>query len=148
MRDNNPHVVGVQEAASLGEEYPEGKVWTVEEVSKMRSRPFAASNGNGASAPHAAVTTQLLSRRYEGANGAGAAGVEFRLELRVDVDGKGALDMLSGDLFKVSGGILKHWGSFIVPTLDPMPAADGITLTGGVGYATNEQARVVRVGGR
>lgn len=147
MSDNNPQTAAVMEAACVDDEFPQGKVWTVDEVAKMLARPIAASNGNGASA--AAVATQLVSGRYEGAN---TGDGEFRLELRVDVDGKRSTDIVSGDLFKRSGGglsggggVLKHWGSFLIPMPEFAAGLDGFTVKGDLVYAAKEKAPCVNV---
>ncbi len=148
MSDSNPQTTAVTEVAGVDEEFPEGKVWTVAEVAKMRGQPAAASNGNGAGAQAAA---QLVSGRYEGANAAGGAGGEFRLELRVDVDGEKKSDIVSGDLFQVSGGapgeggvVLRHRDSFVIPTPQFLPVADGFAITGVATYHKRDKdSRVI-----
>src|SRR5215218_1036290 len=151
MSDNNPQAVGVTEVAGVNAS-TQKEVWTVQKVANMLGGPAASPNGNGAGSngngTAAAVATQLVSGRYEGAN----AGGEFRLELRVDVDGKRAVGMVSGDLFKRSGGlsdgggVLKHWGSFVIVEPHRLPDdADKITVRGRAIYAANEKAPRVAV---
>ncbi len=51
---------------------------------------------------------KLLSGRYTGKKG------NYRLTLRVDIDGKRPMKRISGDFFKTSGLTVSYYGSFIV----------------------------------
>lgn len=160
MSDNNHQSVGVGEAADIKKEFAHEKVFTVEEVAHMLAHVGAASNGNGngngsaAAGPHAlppaGVATRLVSGRYEGPSAGG--GGEFRLELRVDVDGKRPTAKVSGDLFKTSPalaeggvGVLRHWGSFLVALPQINVGQDEVTIKGAAEYGPNSKAPIVTV---
>ncbi|HEV7892232.1 MAG TPA: hypothetical protein VGP08_16415 [Pyrinomonadaceae bacterium] len=146
MSNNNPQTVGVIELADLIADLkkdfprPHDRIWTVEEVAAIEGKPSANGGGPGV-ATSAGVATRLVSGRYEGTE----AGGEFRLELRVDVDGRRPTLKVSGDLFQKSGGDFTHWGSFRVDKLDIEALADKVTLKGTAKYSRGGKPPVVVV---
>ena len=75
-----------------------------------------------------------VSGNYRSATSAG-----YELELRVDVDGAGPTQRLSGDYYSVSGATKTHYGSFIVNVVSVTvtPAQVVITGTADCSWATD-----------
>ncbi|PXY31311.1 hypothetical protein [Prauserella muralis] len=72
------------------------------------------------------LRTRAVRGRYRGASG------NWRLELRVDVDGERPTRRVSGDFFSTSGSTTGYFGSFVVhaPTITTKPAHVLIEGTG------------------
>lgn len=146
MCDDNPHPpAGVIDIDELKQNFPRphDRAWTVDEVAAILEHPFEP--GWGLAAASAAGATRLVSGRYEGGNVTAAAGGEFLLELRVDVDGRRPTVKVSGDLFQKSGNDFKHWGSFIVPSPQLTVGAAEVTIKGMAEYGAHEKPPVVVV---
>jgi hypothetical protein len=70
------------------------------------------------------VSLQKVSGRYRGNNGV------WQLELRVDVDGRIPLRMISGDFYRVSGATTLYFGSFICRSVSITATTFAATITG------------------
>jgi len=118
---------------------------TAEQV--VEARPEASSNGNvheiarlaspmetiSPSVP-VGTTTQgiipiLIPKKASSGSYAGSAG-SFRLELRVDVDGKRPCNLVSGDFFTIAGGVTTYFGSFKSGAVSAVWTDSSVTLTG------------------
>ncbi|MBI4851439.1 MAG: hypothetical protein HY819_06575 [Acidobacteria bacterium] len=84
--------------------------WSLEELASMESTENSFASDNVAAIN---VPLRLVSGRYVGQSG------QYRLELRVDIDGKRPMKRISGDLYKISGLTVIYEKSFIVnsPTI-------------------------------
>lgn len=100
---------------------------TIEDV----ARAEAEETGNDTLTAETTTTNrQLVSGTYRGTD------ATMQLELRVDLDGTRPMKRISGDLFKVSGGTVTYFASFVVnaPALQITPTL--VTATG-IGTFTN-----------
>lgn len=70
------------------------------------------------------IAKKISSGRYVGSSGS------FRLELRVDVDGKRPCNLVSGDFFSTSGGVTTYFGSFKSGTVTASWTSSSVTITG------------------
>jgi hypothetical protein len=161
MIDNNPQAAGVNVAANVtvapgvNNELPHEIPFTAGEAASVLAQAGVGSNGNGATAaaatapplaaPPAAVDTRLVSGRYGGPNEGAGTPDEMSLELRVDVEGKSATGRVSGDFFQKSGGVLRHWGSFVIASPRVMAGDDEVTIGGRARFGTNKKAPNVLV---
>ena len=69
-----------------------------------------------------------LKRAVSGRYGATSAG--WRLELRVDVDGSRPLRRVSGDYYRVTGGTVSFFGSFVIDAITLTVTSSAVTITG------------------
>jgi hypothetical protein len=101
--------------------------WTVDEVAQFdefRNEEAAAEATATAASPLATVARQRVSGTYRG----GASSLQ--IELRVDVDGVHPLKRVSGDLYKVAGGTVTYFGSFVVDAPTLQVTSSSVTVKG------------------
>lgn len=131
---------------SSGGAAPE-KEWTVEEVARAQSPRVgfgdsaagAVYAGRPSAAQAAEVAKRPVSGRYNGTSG------QFQLELRVDVDGRKPTIKVSGDLYRVTGAIIKHFGSFLVPSPQITAGPNEVAIRGTGEFSFQTGAPVVSV---
>src|SRR5215216_6634560 len=82
---------------------------------------------------------RLVSGMYKGANG------EFKLELRVDVDGKRPTRRISGDLYRVAGATTTYFGSFIVNSPTLTVTSSKVTIKGSGNFSFTNFFPIVTV---
>jgi hypothetical protein len=144
-------------APQPGEATASDKEWTVDEIAAMSNATSddddsdsaggpAASSGLGevAGQPEIAADTaapprRLVSGMYKGANG------EFKLELRVDVDGKRPTRRISGDLYRVAGATTTYFGSFIVNSPTLTVTSSKVTIKGSGNFSFTNFFPIVTV---
>lgn len=85
-----------------------------------------------------------IARRAVHGRYAGSAG-QWRLELRVDVDGVRPMRRLSGDYFRVQGATTTYFGSWVVNVIAVTVTPILITITGTATTTWNTAFNVVRV---
>ena len=107
------------------------------------------SSGNGSVVTRTAppglpipVLLRSVSGRYRSGGGTG-----FRLELRVDVDGRRPLGRLSGDYFSISGATTSYFGSWTVDavTITVTPATIRIVGTARTTWTTTFTVATVTI---
>jgi hypothetical protein len=86
-----------------------------------------------------AATVEQLSGRYWG------TGIEFQLELRVDIDGSRPMNRLSGDFFRANGATTTYFGSFIVNSITTTVTTSMVTIEGLGEYTWPVSAPQVKV---
>jgi hypothetical protein len=74
--------------------------------------------------PPLELAKKVSSGRYVGTSGS------FRLELRVDVDGKRPCRLISGDFYSISGGVTTYFGSFKSGAVTLVWTSTSVTITG------------------
>lgn len=151
MSNHTPQVSDVSVAPNVNKELLHERPLAAE-VAGVLAHAAAALNGGPAAAgpppppppPDAGVETLPVNGRYEGEAVDAATGSEFRLELRVDVEGKGATVRVSGDLFQKGGGVT-HWGSFTVARPKVEAGEAEVVVKGRPRYGPNKKAPNVLV---
>jgi len=128
------------------------KEWTVEEVAQMEQpvevdatdliegdEAENAAAAKDTNPPPIAIQKRKVSGLYRGIT------PTFKIDLRVDVDGKRPTKRISGDVYKVSGATVTYFGSFIVnkPTL--VVNASSVTVSGAGSFSFVTLFPVVRV---
>jgi len=96
----------------------------------------------GPSVPTVPVVTlakRAVSGRYRGTLGS------FQLELRVDVDRTRPMKRASGDLYQVSGGTTKYYGSFVVHSPSVSVTTTKVTVKGLGQFTFPASAPVVQI---
>lgn len=134
-------------APASGEEIATEKEWTVDEIAattnaisdtdletdSASAAPLEPAHEVARKAELAADTTtpqrRLVSGLYKGSAG------NFRLELRVDVDGKRPTRRVSGDLYRVAGSTTTYFGSFIVNAPTISVTSSKVTIKGSGNYS-------------
>lgn len=95
--------------------------WTVEELASIESTENSSASDNVAAIN---VPLRLVSGRYVGQSG------QYRLELRVDMDGRQPMKRISGDLYRISGLTVIYEKSFIVNSPTISIVNNLVTITG------------------
>ncbi len=105
--------------------------WTVEDVAQIDAITLDETTADAAASetnppPPVTVQRQRVSGTYRGSSSV------LQVELRVDVDGTRPMKRISGDLYKVAGGTVTYFGSFVVnaPTLNVSTTAVSISGIG------------------
>jgi hypothetical protein len=70
---------------------------------------------------------------------------DLQLELRIDLDGAHPLERISGDLYKVTGGTVAYFGSFIVDSLSRQVRSDFESVSGTARFTFPAPSPIVTV---
>ena len=113
------------------------KDWSVEEIAQMDQSVEVDETGSvseqAAENTTTSADTNLLADSIEKRKVSGryvGSTPQFRIELRVDVDGKHPTKRLSGDIYKVSGATTTYFGSFIVNKTKLKTTNSQVTISG------------------
>lgn len=106
-----------------------GALMATMEIDEVTTDEITEKEESAAEVPTAVVPPIILPKnkiygRYRALLGA------FELELRIDTDGPGALQKVSGDYYQIIGQTKSYFGSFIVDSLTRTIVNGVITLTG------------------
>lgn len=101
-----------------------GEAATTIHDQELKQGQEESSELTGLGSVSAPVPLQKVSGRYRGNIGV------WQLELRVDVDRRNPLRMISGDFFRVSGATTTYFGSFICRSVSVSASIFSATITG------------------